>query len=74
MIVATANTHDLQFLTELIDDGRVVPVVDRTYSLSDVPGAIRYLREGHALGKIAITVAGAATPRHRSALPVAATA
>ena len=73
-IVATANTHDLQFLTELIDDGRVVPVVDRTYSLSDVPDAIRYLREGHALGKIAITVADAASRGHRSALPVAATA
>ena len=56
MIVATANTHDLQFLTELIDDGRVVPVVDRTYSLSETADAMRHLEERQGPGKVVITV------------------
>ncbi len=36
--------------------GKVTPVIDRTYPLSDVPAAIRYLEEGHARGKVVITV------------------
>ena len=56
MIVATANTEDLQFLKELIEAAKVTPVIDRTYSLSEVPDAIRYLNDGHARGKIVITV------------------
>ena len=57
-ILAIANTQDLQFLTELIEAGKVTPVVDRTYSLSEVPDAIRYLREGRARGKLVISVRG----------------
>lgn len=56
MIVATANTEDLQFLKELIEAAKVTQVIDRTYSLSEVPDAIRYLNDGHARGKIVITV------------------
>jgi NADPH:quinone reductase-like Zn-dependent oxidoreductase len=56
MIIPTANTADLQFLKELIEAGKVTPVVDRTYSLSDVPDAVRYLDEGRARGKIVINV------------------
>jgi NADPH:quinone reductase-like Zn-dependent oxidoreductase len=37
--------------------GKVTPVIDRTYPLSQVPDAIRYLEEGHARGKVIITVA-----------------
>jgi NADPH:quinone reductase-like Zn-dependent oxidoreductase len=47
---------DLQFLKELIEAGKVTPVIDRTYPLSDVPEAIRYLEEGHARGKVVIAV------------------
>ena len=47
---------DLQFLKELIEAGKVTPVIDRTYPLSEVPEAIRYLEEGHARGKVVVTV------------------
>jgi NADPH:quinone reductase-like Zn-dependent oxidoreductase len=50
------NKADLQFLKELIEAGKVTPVIDRTYPLSEVPDAIRYLEAGHAQGKIVITV------------------
>jgi NADPH:quinone reductase-like Zn-dependent oxidoreductase len=43
-------------LTELIEAGKVTPVIDRTYPLTDAPKAIRYLEEGHARGKLVITV------------------
>jgi NADPH:quinone reductase-like Zn-dependent oxidoreductase len=50
------NQDDLKFLKELIEVGKLTPVIDRTYSLSEVPEAIRYLEEGHARGKVVITV------------------
>lgn len=53
---STARKGDLQFLKELIEAGKVTPVIDRTYPLSKVPEAIRYLEEGHARGKVVITV------------------
>ena len=56
MIVATANADGLGFLKELIEAAKVTPVIDRTYALSEVPDAIRYLTEGHARGKLVITV------------------
>ena len=59
MVVATTKTEDLRFLTELIEAATVTPVIDRTFPLSEVPDAIRYLSEGHARGKIVITVRGA---------------
>ena len=54
--LAKASKDDLQFLKELIEAGKLTPVIDRTYSLSEVPDAIRYLEEGHARGKVVITV------------------
>jgi NADPH:quinone reductase-like Zn-dependent oxidoreductase len=54
--LAKPSKDDLQFLKELIESGRLTPVIDRTYSLSEVPEAIRYLEEGHARGKVVITV------------------
>lgn len=48
--------EDVAVLTELIDDGKVRPVIDRTYPLSEVPDALRYLESGDARGKIVITV------------------
>jgi NADPH:quinone reductase-like Zn-dependent oxidoreductase len=50
------NKEDLQFLKQLIEAGTLTPVIDRTYALSEVPEAIRYLEEGHAQGKVVITV------------------
>jgi NADPH:quinone reductase-like Zn-dependent oxidoreductase len=50
------SKEDLQFLKELVEAGKLTPVIDRMYSLSEVPDAIRYLEEGHARGKIVITV------------------
>src|SRR5215212_2357889 len=50
------NHEDLLVLKELIESGKVTPIIDRTYPLSEVPEAIRYLEEGHARGKVVITV------------------
>ena len=49
--------EDLVFLEELFDTGKVKSIIDRRYPLSEVPEALRYLEEGHALGKVVITVA-----------------
>jgi NADPH:quinone reductase-like Zn-dependent oxidoreductase len=50
------NHEDMLVLKELIESGNVTPVIDRTYPLAEVPEAIRYLEEGHARGKVVITV------------------
>jgi NADPH:quinone reductase-like Zn-dependent oxidoreductase len=49
--------EDLALLSELFETGKVVPVIDRLYPLSEVPEALRYLEGGHAQGKVVITVA-----------------
>jgi NADPH:quinone reductase-like Zn-dependent oxidoreductase len=54
--IAKPNAEDLVVLKELIEAGKVTPVIDRTYPLSEVPEAIRHLEEGHARGKVVITV------------------
>jgi NADPH:quinone reductase-like Zn-dependent oxidoreductase len=56
MILAKINNKDLVFLKDLLEAGKVVPVIDRRYPLSGVPEALRYLGEGHAQGKVVITV------------------
>jgi NADPH:quinone reductase-like Zn-dependent oxidoreductase len=50
------NKKDLVFMKELLETGKVVPVIDRCYSLGEVPDAIRYLEAGRARGKVVITV------------------
>jgi NADPH:quinone reductase-like Zn-dependent oxidoreductase len=55
-LASQPNQADLQFLTELIEAGKITPVIDKTYQLSEVPDAIRYLRAGQARGKIIIAV------------------
>jgi NADPH:quinone reductase-like Zn-dependent oxidoreductase len=50
------NQKDLAFMKELLEAGKIVPVIDRRYPLSEVPEALRYLGEGHAQGKVVITV------------------
>jgi NADPH:quinone reductase-like Zn-dependent oxidoreductase len=54
--VAKFNKADLAILAELMATGKVTPVIDRTYQLSETADAMRYLGEGHAQGKIVITV------------------
>jgi NADPH:quinone reductase-like Zn-dependent oxidoreductase len=54
--VSKENHEDMIVLKELIEAGKVTPVIDRTYPLNEVPEAIRYMREGRARGKVVITV------------------
>ena len=56
VLMAKRNKEDLLVLKELLEAGKVTPVIDRTYPLSEVPEAIRYLEEGHAQGKVVIAV------------------
>jgi NADPH:quinone reductase-like Zn-dependent oxidoreductase len=55
MILAELNHDDLAFLADLMQSGKMKPVIDRTYKLSDVPEAIKYVEQGHARGKVVIT-------------------
>jgi NADPH:quinone reductase-like Zn-dependent oxidoreductase len=54
--IANINQKDLIFLKDLLEAGKVVPVIDRRYPLSDAAEALRYLEERHAQGKIVLTV------------------
>lgn len=54
--ISSENHEDMIVLTELIETGKVTPVIDRTYPLTEAPKAIRYLEEGHARGKVVITI------------------
>ncbi len=54
--IANITTKDLLFLKDLLEAGRIVPVIDRRYPLSEAADAIRYREEGHAQGKVVITV------------------
>jgi len=56
METAEANQKDLVFIKELLEAGKVVPVIDRQYPLGETAEAIRYLEAGHARGKVIITV------------------
>jgi len=58
MVVLSAkpNKKDLVFMKELLEVGKIVPVIDRHYPLSEVAEAIRYLEKGHAQGKVVITL------------------
>jgi len=55
-MLAHTNQKDLVFMRELLEAGKVVPVIDRCYPLSEVPQALRYLVDEHARGKVVITV------------------
>ncbi len=55
--LAKPNQQDLRFLADWLETGKITPVIDRRFPLRDVAGAIRYLEEGHAKGKVVITVA-----------------
>jgi NADPH:quinone reductase-like Zn-dependent oxidoreductase len=54
--ISMPNNEDLVVLKELVEAGKVKPVIDRTYPLSETPEAIGYIGEGHARGKVVITI------------------
>lgn len=54
--IAKPNREDLTVMRQLIETGKVAPVVDKRYRLSEVPEAIRYLETGHARGKVVIAM------------------
>jgi len=53
-VEAHVGTEDLQHLSDLVDAGKVRPVIDRTYGFTKVPSAIAYLEQGHARGKVVV--------------------
>jgi NADPH:quinone reductase-like Zn-dependent oxidoreductase len=57
LLAVPQNRKDLISITELCEAGKIVPVIDRQYSLSEVPEAFRYVGEGYAKGKVVITIA-----------------
>src|SRR5437016_6395497 len=56
MMMADSNQKDLSLLAEMVESGKMKPVIDRTYKLAEVPEAIGYLEQGHARGKVVIVV------------------
>lgn len=56
VFISTQNREDLVVLKELVEAGKVAPVIDRRYKLNEVPEALRHQGEGHAHGKIVIAV------------------
>ena len=53
-LLASINANDLALVGDLVASGKVTPVIDRRYALSEVPEAIRYLEAGHARGKVIV--------------------
>jgi NADPH:quinone reductase-like Zn-dependent oxidoreductase len=56
MYITKVNKDDLKMLADLMQSGKVTPIIDRTYKLSETPEALRYMETGHARGKIVITI------------------
>jgi NADPH:quinone reductase-like Zn-dependent oxidoreductase len=59
MFIAKSSQDDLTLLGELIATDKLKPIIERRYTLSEVPDAIRHVEEGHARGKVLITLDGA---------------
>jgi NADPH:quinone reductase-like Zn-dependent oxidoreductase len=55
-LLVKPNQADLLVLKELCETGKVRPVIDRRFPLSEVPAAVRYIEDGHARGKVVVTV------------------
>ena len=56
LLAVNSTAKDLSYMIELFEAGKIKPVIDKQYSLSDVPEALRYVGEGHARGKVIITM------------------
>ncbi|MGB9475028.1 MAG: NAD(P)-dependent alcohol dehydrogenase [Candidatus Udaeobacter sp.] len=55
MMLAELNQKDLTFLADLMQSGKITPVIDKRYKLEELPQAVEYLEQGHARGKVVIT-------------------
>ncbi|MEK7409970.1 MAG: zinc-binding dehydrogenase, partial [Actinomycetota bacterium] len=53
--IAKLNRADMMVMREFLESGKVVPVVDKRYEMSEIAAAFRYLGEGHAQGKVVLT-------------------
>lgn len=58
MMMTQANATDLPFLADLMREGKVKTVIDRTYELVEVRDAMRHLETGHARGKVVVRIGG----------------
>lgn len=56
MVMAAPAQKELHAMNELIEAGKVKPIIDRRYPLAEVPDAMRYLEEGHVRGKVVINI------------------
>jgi NADPH:quinone reductase-like Zn-dependent oxidoreductase len=56
MLVSSENAADLEVVRGLVEAGDVVPAIDRSFALGDVPAAIRYVHEGRTQGKVVISL------------------
>jgi NADPH:quinone reductase-like Zn-dependent oxidoreductase len=56
LFLARLNLPDLEILGELVESGRVKPVIDRRYDVTRIADALGYLDEGHSMGKVAIAI------------------
>jgi NADPH:quinone reductase-like Zn-dependent oxidoreductase len=65
-LIAKVNQEDLTVLSNLMATGKIKPVIDRRYRLSEAADAFRYMEEGHARGKVLITLEDATTPETQS--------
>ena len=55
-VACSENSEDLEILASMATDGQLRPAVERTYPLADAPAAIRHMQDGHARGKVVVTV------------------
>jgi Zinc-binding dehydrogenase len=62
MMLAEMNAKDLTVLADLVQTGKLKPVIDKTYPFSQLPEAMRYLEEGHARGKVVVTIGDTIEP------------
>jgi len=56
LLLTAVNNEDLEYLTDLIEAGKVTPVIDRHFTFNQVPDAVRYVEQGHPQGKVVITL------------------
>jgi NADPH:quinone reductase-like Zn-dependent oxidoreductase len=56
IVMAKLTKKDLTVLKDLLESGKIKPLLDRTYPLRDAADALRYVEQGHAQGKVVITI------------------